>query len=177
MHEFSQKGIIEFLHQKAVCDCMDVRTLSETLGTISPRMIRKYTASGDLKPIYKDSTMYVYRCGDIADWLIKFPRYFFMREKSQIEMTDEKYKELNAIIRRQVFSHWRETLLKQMDIDDICSEVICNILRKRYNGRVTDNVLVSRELSKLWGRISKRIDTVTYDPTTYNIANEEEEDA
>lgn len=179
MQEFNKKGIIEFLQQKSVCDCMDIRTLSNHLGTISPRMIRKHTTDGNLKPINNNVTMYVYRCEDIADWLLLNPRYFFKREESQFEITDEKFKSLCDIIRRLVLSHWRNTLLKVMDMDDICSTVIYKILKKRYNGRVTDSVLIYRELVKLWEKESKRRDTTTYDPLSFqgtNIAATEEED-
>lgn len=177
LQEFSKKGIIEFLHQKAICDCMDIHNLSNCLGTISPRMIRKHIASGSLKPIDNESTMYIFRCEDIADWLLRFPRYLFKREESKYNLSEDKYNELNNITRRMVKSHWANSLLKVMDIDDICSAVICNILRKRYNGHVNDNTLVYRELIKLWDKESKRVDTICYDPQSFNgTTNEGEND-
>lgn len=167
MQEFSKKGIIEFLQQKSVCDCMDVRTLSKHLGTISPRMIRQHTAAGKLKPINNDVTMYVYRCEDIADWLLMHPQYFFKREQAQFNMSAEKFNELREITTKLVNSHWRNTLLRVMCIEDICSAVVYQILKKRYTGRVTDSVLVYRELVKLWNKESKRVDATTYDPQSY----------
>lgn len=161
---FTREGIVDFLHQKSVCGCIDTTELSNVLGTISPRMLRKFAHEGKLKAIDNNSKFYVFKVEDVADWLLLYPKYLFKKEVDNSDLTVERVDQLSKYIRN--FTRTRfPAILKYMDIEDVVMEVFSSICRKRHTN-VSDSQLVFRAIYTLYKKVSKRVDTVTVDPLT-----------
>lgn len=169
---FTRDSIIKLLHTKSICGAIDSYRLSELLGTISQRMIRNHTKSGQLKPLDHRSHYYIYKVEDVADWLLKYPKYLFVAKNDNSDITKERFAELSNYIRIAVTNSWKG-LLERMDMEDIISEVILIILRKKRTN-VSDAMLVYRALSTIWNKEKKRIVTVPLDINKLTNGDEEE---
>lgn len=160
--QFTREGIMEWLAQKSICGCIDTARLSDLLGTISQRMLRKMAYEGKLKPIDNASNFYVFKVEDVADWLMLYPRYMFKKEVDNTDMTMERVDELSKFIRNYVKNRY-PAILKYLDMDDVVMEVLGSICRKRHTD-VSDATLVFRALYTLYKKQSKRIDAIPVDP-------------
>ena len=163
--DFTKKSIIDFLNEKSICGCVNTTGLSESLGTISPRMLRNYVIAGKLQPIEKNTRFYVFKVEDVADWLLQYPQYLFKRTVDNSDMTNERINELSQYIRDFTKKRW-PAILKYMDLEDVVMETMAIILRKRRTKDVSDSTMVFRALYTLYQKVSKRIDTVLVDPNT-----------
>ena len=162
--QLTREGIIEFLSEKSVCGCADARTLADALGTISQRMIRNFVAAGELKPLPQTQSYYIFEVNEVANWLMKYPRYLFKNPGSSNDMSAERFTALSNMIRdycRQKFP----AILKFMDIEDVVMEVVERISKRRHsNADVSDSTLVFRAICSLYKREKNKVQTVTIAP-------------
>lgn len=159
---FTRAGVIELLHQKSICGCINVNGLSEALGTISPRMIRMYAKKGELKSMPNCGAYYLFKVEDVADWLLMHPRYIVKKNIDNSDLTVERVEQLSAFIRNYTSKQWRG-LLKYMEVDDIVMEVLQMVCRKNHSN-VTDGTLVFRALATLYRKLTRRPSLVSIEP-------------
>lgn len=174
--QFTREGIMAHLATKSICGVIDTSNLSDLLGTISPRMIRKMAAEGKLKPLDHGSNFYVFKVEDVADWLLQYPKYLFKKEVDNSDMTVSRVDKLSTYIRNYVNSKF-PAILKYMDVEDVVMEVFMSICRKKHTN-ASDETLVFRAIYTLYKRLSKQIETISVDPHDLekSFAGDDDED-
>ena len=118
--------------------------LAAVLG-ISKRTVANATKEGKLKRIAKNT----YLLKDCIPWMLSNPR-FVAQHAAKWEITEETPGKVRAII-----LNTRRYMLKYRDIDDLTSEVLMLLQRKRKTG-ITETSAILYTLARIYRTMKRR---------------------
>ena len=145
------KAITEYLIKIGVPGVVDFYDLANTLGSISQRMLRNFSNTGELKAISRHP--FIFERSAVVEFLLKHPRYL-ARKTQNIDVTEDVTNKIEIIIKTQ----WRG-LLELVELEDLIATVQTKLLRTPVS-RVPLSVIVNRILGMIYRKERKRINTI-----------------
>ena len=130
---------------------VDSYDLANALGSISQRMLRKFSGAGELKAI--STHPYIFERSEVVSFLMKHPRYL-ARKTQNIDVTEDVTTKIEIIIKTQ----WRG-LLELVELEDLIAAVQTKLLRTPVS-RVPLSVIINRILGMIYRKEKKRINTI-----------------
>jgi len=144
--DLNTTAITSWLKAIGLGDIVDSRMLAVKLHNVTERTIRNHAQNGRLKRAQAGS--YVFRLEDVADWLVRNPRY--IAQSSEHWAVDEHTR--NSI-RKIVLNDWKN-MTKIYDLDDIVSEIVSCLLSKPKNTAYITTA-INNSLRQVWRKLKK----------------------
>lgn len=148
---FTIKGVKEWLISRGACAVISLRCVAAIVGC-STRVIKNAERAGELPSVDRCT----YLRDDVAEWLLKHPRYIAQEQQPKWELNDETIGLIKALLQSKFAG-----LIRCWDgggLDDLVNEIVFRLTKKRRRSSVAISTVIYSVCTETYRDLKRRME-------------------